>query len=109
MVTAAAFSVPAPAHPTDSPTGHTLVHSISPSPDRFGFQNIGKDTTVDDIIDEEHRERVVTKLHEVLRPFLLRRLKRVGACLGCVSSRVSSDLCGCGCGVYLRRNSGPCP
>jgi ATP-dependent DNA helicase len=41
----------------------------------FGFQSIGKDTTVDDIIDEEHRERVVTKLHEVLRPFLLRRMK----------------------------------
>lgn len=34
---------------------------------------------MDDIIDEEHRERVVTKLHEVLRPFLLRRLKRVRA------------------------------
>ena len=31
---------------------------------------------MDDIIDEEHRERVVTKLHEVLRPFLLRRLKK---------------------------------
>jgi len=31
---------------------------------------------VDDIIDEEHRERVVSKLHEVLRPFLLRRMKR---------------------------------
>lgn len=42
----------------------------------FGFDNIGRDISVDDIIDEEHRERVVSKLHEVLRPFLLRRLKR---------------------------------
>lgn len=31
----------------------------------FGFDNIGRDISVDDIIDEEHRERVVTKLHEV--------------------------------------------
>jgi len=57
-------------------------------PIRFGFQNIGKETTVDAIIDEEHRERVVTKLHEVLRPFLLRRLKRVG-----IVRRLSVCLC----------------
>jgi len=42
----------------------------------FGFRNIGKETQVDDIIDNEYKERVVTKLHEILRPFLLRRLKK---------------------------------
>ena len=42
----------------------------------FGFDNIGKDISVEDIIDEEERNRIVTKLHEVLRPFLLRRLKK---------------------------------
>ena len=42
----------------------------------FGFRNIGKETQVDDIIDTEYKERVVTKLHEILRPFLLRRMKR---------------------------------
>lgn len=31
---------------------------------------------VDDIIGEEQQKRVVTKLHEILRPFLLRRMKR---------------------------------
>jgi len=42
----------------------------------FGFRNIGKETQVSDIIDGEERERIVTKLHEILRPFLLRRLKK---------------------------------
>ena len=42
----------------------------------FGFRNIGKDTKVEDIIDTEQRARIVTKLHEILRPFVLRRLKR---------------------------------
>jgi ATP-dependent DNA helicase len=42
----------------------------------FGFKNIGKDTQVDEIIDNEHHSRVITKLHEILRPFLLRRIKR---------------------------------
>ena len=47
----------------------------------FGFRNIGKRksgdaTSVEDILDEEENDRIVTKLHEILRPFLLRRLKR---------------------------------
>ena len=42
----------------------------------FGFRNIGRDTQVDDIIGSERRERIVSKLHEILRPFLLRRMKR---------------------------------
>lgn len=42
----------------------------------FGFRNIGKDTQVDDIIGTEQKERIVSKLHEILRPFLLRRLKK---------------------------------
>jgi SNF2 family DNA or RNA helicase len=31
---------------------------------------------VDEIIGTEQQEKVVTKLHEILRPFLLRRLKK---------------------------------
>ena len=42
----------------------------------FGFRNIGRDTQVDEVIDTEQRQKVVTKLHAILRPFLLRRLKR---------------------------------
>ncbi|KAH8068258.1 helicase [Aureococcus anophagefferens] len=41
----------------------------------FGFRNIGQETQVDDIIDDESKDRIVTKLHEILRPFLLRRVK----------------------------------
>ncbi|KAG5190171.1 P-loop containing nucleoside triphosphate hydrolase protein [Tribonema minus] len=42
----------------------------------FRFGTIGKDVTVDKIISEEQQAKVVTRLHEILRPFLLRRLKR---------------------------------
>ena len=42
----------------------------------FGFRNIGKGTQVQDILDDEHDQRVVSKLHEILRPFLLRRMKK---------------------------------
>jgi ATP-dependent DNA helicase len=42
----------------------------------FGFRNIGRETRVDEVIDTEQRQKVVTKLHAILRPFLLRRLKR---------------------------------
>ena len=31
---------------------------------------------VDDIIGDEQQSRIVSKLHEILRPFLLRRTKR---------------------------------
>jgi ATP-dependent DNA helicase len=42
----------------------------------FGFRNIGKETQVEDIIGQERREQIVSKLHEILRPFLLRRMKK---------------------------------
>jgi ATP-dependent DNA helicase len=44
----------------------------------FGFKNIGQGegTQVEDVVRQEHQERVVTKLHDILRPFLLRRMKR---------------------------------
>jgi len=42
----------------------------------FGFRNIGKETSVDDILNEEEKEKIVSKLHEILRPFLMRRLKK---------------------------------
>jgi ATP-dependent DNA helicase len=42
----------------------------------FGFKNIGQDTQVNEIVSSETQDRVVTKLHEILRPFLLRRLKK---------------------------------
>jgi ATP-dependent DNA helicase len=42
----------------------------------FGFKNIGKQTQVEDIVGDEQQSRVVSKLHEILRPFLLRRMKR---------------------------------
>ena len=42
----------------------------------FGFKNIGKETLVDDILSNEKNSQIVTKLHEILRPFLLRRLKK---------------------------------
>eukprot|EP01041_Mallomonas_annulata_P001537 gene1537-2965_t len=41
----------------------------------FGFHGIGRQTQVDDIISTEQRQQVVSKLHEILRPFLLRRMK----------------------------------
>ncbi len=44
----------------------------------FGFKDIGQESgdQVEDIVQNEHKERVVTKLHDILRPFLLRRMKR---------------------------------
>jgi len=42
----------------------------------FGFHAIGQKTQVQEIIDTEQHNRVVSKLHEILRPFLLRRMKR---------------------------------
>jgi ATP-dependent DNA helicase len=44
----------------------------------FGFKNIGekgRGSTAEDIIVEERKNQTVTKLHEILRPFLLRRIK----------------------------------
>ena len=46
----------------------------------FGFRNIGQKTqgssTAEDILVEEKKNQTVTKLHEILRPFLLRRIKK---------------------------------
>jgi ATP-dependent DNA helicase len=41
----------------------------------FDFKNIGQDTKVEDILSTEEQNRIVTKMHEILRPFLLRRIK----------------------------------
>lgn len=41
----------------------------------FDFKNIGKDTKVEDILSTEEQDRIVTKMHEILRPFVLRRIK----------------------------------
>jgi ATP-dependent DNA helicase len=42
----------------------------------FGFKNIGQETRIEDILSEEERDRIVSKLHEILRPFVLRRIKK---------------------------------
>eukprot|EP01033_Poteriospumella_lacustris_P015756 gene15755-11280_t len=42
----------------------------------FGFRNIGSETRIEDILDEEQRDHIVTKLHDILRPFVLRRMKK---------------------------------
>lgn len=62
----------------------SLLHFVQPNifddleifKEYFGFQDIGRSTTVQSIIDVEERDQVVTKLHEILRPFLLRRIKK---------------------------------
>lgn len=45
----------------------------------FGFKDIGQKshsgTSEEDIIMEQRKNKTVTKLHEILRPFLLRRVK----------------------------------
>mmetsp|Transcript_17200 Transcript_17200/g.38734 ORF Transcript_17200/g.38734 Transcript_17200/m.38734 type:complete len:683 (-) Transcript_17200:844-2892(-) len=41
----------------------------------FGFRSIGKLTTESEIMAQERSNNVVSKLHEILRPFLLRRIK----------------------------------
>mmetsp|Transcript_7475 Transcript_7475/g.16959 ORF Transcript_7475/g.16959 Transcript_7475/m.16959 type:complete len:824 (-) Transcript_7475:189-2660(-) len=46
----------------------------------FGFRDIGQkaqgSSTKKDILVEEQKNQTVTKLHEILRPFLLRRIKK---------------------------------
>jgi len=62
----------------------TLLNFVNPSifddlsvfQSWFGFRNIGRETQVSDIVEGEEHQRIVTKLHEILRPFLLRRLKK---------------------------------
>lgn len=41
----------------------------------FGFKDIGQKTHETDILTEQRKNQTVTKLHEILRPFLLRRVK----------------------------------
>lgn len=63
---------------------HFLLPDVFSSLDQFqswfDFSGIVRTEGADDeharrIADEEHRNKVVTKLHAILRPFLLRRLK----------------------------------
>merc|ERR1719469_915485 len=47
----------------------------------FGFRDIGqsqkkKSTTEEDVLREQRQNQTVSKLHEILRPFLLRRIKK---------------------------------
>ena len=42
----------------------------------FDFRNIGHETSVEDILSTEQQDRIVSKMHEILRPFVLRRLKK---------------------------------
>jgi len=47
----------------------------------FGFRDIGqsqkkKYTTEEDVLREQRQNQTVSKLHEILRPFLLRRIKK---------------------------------
>ncbi len=43
----------------------------------FGFSDIGKKgTQEDEIMQQQTNDKIVSKLHEILRPFLLRRLKK---------------------------------
>jgi ATP-dependent DNA helicase len=41
----------------------------------FGFRDIGKMTTEDEIVQTQREQKTVSKLHDILRPFLLRRIK----------------------------------
>jgi ATP-dependent DNA helicase len=41
----------------------------------FGFRDIGQKTHESDILLEQRKNQTVSKLHEILRPFLLRRVK----------------------------------
>jgi ATP-dependent DNA helicase len=42
----------------------------------FAFEQVGEAEGDSDIIANQRKEKVVTKLHDILRPFLLRRLKK---------------------------------
>lgn len=55
--------------PSDNIPRTQTIHSW------FGFKNIGEETQEDEILKAQKEGKVVTKLHEILRPFLLRRIK----------------------------------
>ena len=42
----------------------------------FGFKAIGQQTKEDEVLEAQKRDQTVTKLHNILRPFLLRRIKK---------------------------------
>ena len=58
----------------------TIFDDLSIFQSWFGFRNIGQKTqgatTEDDVVMAERQDQTVTKLHNILRPFLLRRIKR---------------------------------
>jgi ATP-dependent DNA helicase len=58
----------------------TIFDDLSIFQSWFGFRNIGQkthgSTTEEDIMLEERKNQTVSKLHEILRPFLLRRIKK---------------------------------
>jgi len=41
----------------------------------FGFRDIGKMTKEDEIVQQQREQQTISKLHDILRPFLLRRIK----------------------------------
>jgi ATP-dependent DNA helicase len=57
----------------------TIFDDLSVFQSWFGFKDIGQKvagaTTEEDVLMEERKNQTVTKLHEILRPFLLRRIK----------------------------------
>jgi len=42
----------------------------------FGFRAIGQQTKEDEVLEAQKRDKTVSKLHTILRPFLLRRIKK---------------------------------
>ena len=53
----------------------TIFDDLSVFQSWFGFKNIGQETTEGSIMKNEREEAIVSKLHDILRPFLLRRVK----------------------------------
>lgn len=53
----------------------TIFDDLSVFQSWFGFKDIGQKTHEMDIVTEERKNQTVTKLHNILRPFLLRRVK----------------------------------
>ena len=58
----------------------TIFDELSVFQSWFGFRDIGqkdrRGTAEEDILFEERKNQTVSKLHEILRPFLLRRVKK---------------------------------
>lgn len=59
-----------------SRAGNPILQSILfLSHSRFDFSAIGNKEGEQKIIAQQERDQIVTKLHQILRPFLLRRVK----------------------------------